>query len=1158
MLKLLKNREFASFLVIVFLNAFTDIGHKMIVHNAVFKYYSGATQILFTALINILMIAPYIAVFTPAGFLADRFSKRLVMRYVAACSIPLAIMATWCYANGWFELAFGLTFAFAAQSALFSPSKYGYIRELVGKEALGGANSLVQTTTIGAILTSVIVISTLFERLIQPGFTSVGDVLIAMTPLGVTLIAATVAETALTWRLTKGCPANPALRFKPRDYFSGRYVRHNLQTVRHSRAIWLSVVGLALFAGVNQVVLSALPEFIKSSIGVTSAALSSGALALGGIGIAIGALCAGKLSRRQITTGVVPLSAAGMTLSLLLLPGIASYWALAALVLLYGIFGGLFVVPLHALIQYHADADDIGRTVAASNFIQHWAMIIFLAFAIVCAGGVGIASFAVDTTTIFIALSAIAFGGAVYAASLLKREVVGAILTAAFACRYSIRAYHSDNIPASGGALLLGSHTSFIDWAIVQIATPRPIRFVMARTYYDKRFLRPFFDLFGVIPISSGASKDALRTISALLEQGEIVVLFPEGRVSRDGRLAQLQKGFEIVARTANAPIIPFHIQGLWGSIFSCAPRFARTTKRFPRRRATSVHFGEPLPSAAGAAEVQQRIRLLAAQAWARDTDNVETIPELWLHTVRKQPAKLCMANYDGVEFSRAKALTAALAFAHKIRRLTGPHKNIGMLLPTSAAGSITTMAIFLSGKTVVPLNYTAGVDTIAYAIKKAGITNIISSRRFIALLRDRGIDISCIPKSVDVYMLEDLKEGLSKLLLLGYAAAVKLLPARLLHVLFGSTTRSDDTAAILFSSGSEGRPKGIELTHRNLVANIRQISRALHPRPDDVILSSLPTFHAFGLTVTTLMPLVEGTPFVCQPDPTDAAAIGKLTARYGVTLLCGTSTFLGIYARSPKLHALMFASLRLAVGGAEKLNSATRDAFRGKFGCDVYEGYGATEVAPVAAVNTPDALSTKDWFVQTRHKPGTVGQPLPGTVFKIVDPDTLVELPTGAEGLILIAGPQVMKGYLDDEQRTLQAIIHADGMRWYKTGDKGRLDDDGFLTIVDRYSRFAKIGGEMVSLGYVEEAIRRAIGSTNAEVAAVALPDGRKGERIVVLVGNEHADRHAIRSALLQADLLPLYMPKAIIPTPSIPKLGSGKTDYSQVQRLALECVAA
>jgi len=378
------------------------------------------------------------------------------------------------------------------------------------------------------------------------------------------------------------------------------------------------------------------------------------------------------------------------------------------------------------------------------------------------------------------------------------------------------------------------------------------------------------------------------------------------------------------------------------------------------------------------------------------------------------------------------------------------------------------------------------------------------------------------------------------------------LLPARVLTLLYCQRVKMGQTAAILFSSGSEGEPKGVELTHANIVGNIKQVASVLNPTEEDVVLNELPVFHAFGLTVTTLLPLIEGIPQVCQADPTDARAVGRLVARHRVTMLFGASTFLRIYLRSRHIHSVMFESLRLIVAGAERLTDEVRQGYRERFGKTIYEGYGTTETTPVACVNLQDVLLGWAGEVQVGHKPGTTGLPVPGAKVRIVDPETLQELPTGEAGLVLIGGTQIMKGYLDDSERTAEAIVEQAGIRWYKSGDKGSLDEDGFLTILDRYARFAKLGGEMVGLSAVEDAIRQHCElPEEADLLAVALPDPGKGEQVVVLIsGVEKPDQLA--PVLRAAAVSPLLLPRRWFSVEQIPKLGSGKNDLASAKLLA------
>ena len=360
------------------------------------------------------------------------------------------------------------------------------------------------------------------------------------------------------------------------------------------------------------------------------------------------------------------------------------------------------------------------------------------------------------------------------------------------------------------------------------------------------------------------------------------------------------------------------------------------------------------------------------------------------------------------------------------------------------------------------------------------------------------------------------------------------------------------DTAAILFSSGSEGIPKGIELSHQNILGNIKQFINVINPKESDVMLGTLPIFHSFGITVTTFAPLIESIPVVCHPDPTDGLGIAKMSHKYKATFLFATATFFRLYARNKKIHPKMFENLRMTIAGAEKLPKEITKLFKERFGKDIWEGYGATETTPAASCNVHDALVPDTYHVQVGGKSGTIGLPLPGTAIMIVDPESFEELKQGEDGMILIGGVQVMKGYLKNEEKTNEVITELKGIRWYISGDKGHVDADGFLTIVDRYSRFAKIAGEMISLGLVEAEITKLMGE-NDNFGITAIPDEKKGERIVLLLEGEK-EIDVLKEEIKALGMNPLFVPSSYFKVDEVPKLGTGKADFKGMKKMALE----
>jgi acyl-[acyl-carrier-protein]-phospholipid O-acyltransferase / long-chain-fatty-acid--[acyl-carrier-protein] ligase len=532
---------------------------------------------------------------------------------------------------------------------------------------------------------------------------------------------------------------------------------------------------------------------------------------------------------------------------------------------------------------------------------------------------------------------------------------------------------------------------------------------------------------------------------------------------------------------------------------------------------------------------------------WQDYPSKLDPIHVAWLKSAKKSKTAFAVADIEGVEISHKKFLTGVLLFSKKIEAYS-PEQNIGLLLPSSGGGAIATIAILSLGKTLVNLNFTAGKKALNSAAKQAEVKHIYTSRKFLDRMLERGVNLESYFPESKLLMLEDIKEEISTLSRIITLLKAIILPVSMIQKSYFKNISMNDTAAILFSSGSEGSPKGVELTHRNIAANAKQAAIELGAVDSDIIMSTLPTFHAFGFAITTLMPLSEGIPIVCHADPKDVSTIASGIQKYSGTILVGTPTFLRMYTISKKVTSESIQSLRLVVAGAEKLRTEVRDGFEAKFKMPVYEGYGTTETSPGASVNLPDIESP----YKLRNRPGTVGKAFSGTEFRIVDPDSLDAIPTGEDGLILIGGPQIMKGYLKMPEKTAEVIELIDGYRWYRTGDKGHLDADGFLTIVDRYSRFAKIGGEMISLTTVEEEILDACNDKDLEIAATCLPDQRKGEKIVLLATN-NLDKNQLKKLLSDAKVNSLYHPAQVLIVEEIPKLGSGKTDFGATKKIAL-----
>lgn len=1150
-----------GFYLAVFLNAFIDLGHKIIIQNTIFKLYDGTYQVIMTALINALILLPFIVLLSPAGYLSDRYRKLHIMRWTGWAGVGGCALIVLCYYLGWFMPAFLMTLLLATQSALFSPAKYGFIKEFFGKQRLGEVNGSVAALSIAAILAGTLFYSIGFEALYPAGAGSEAQVLRAIAPTGWLLLLCAVVELVVLYRIPlKPLPAPepgevrepvPALSWY--GWFSPRQVLRDIRPLLESRPIRLAAIGLAMFWAVGQVLLAAFPAFLKETLAVDNTIIVQGILACAGLGIAIGSVFAGRYSRNYIETGLLPIGALGLALGLLIVPQVGSTPMAATLFLFIGVMGGIFIVPLNALIQYFAKEAALGKTLAASNWLQNLNMLLFLLLT------VGFSLLGWSAKALLQVIGVVALVGGIYTLFELPQSLTRFILGRIVSTRYRIKVQGMKNIPARGGVLLLGNHVSWIDWAVVQIACPRPVRFVMISSIYELWYLNWFFKLFGCIPIQAGAaSRQSLEAVAAALQNGEVVCLFPEGVISRNGQLAEFRRGYEhaCVAVDERVVIVPFFLRGLWGSQFSRSSERLKRSTGASLSRDVVVDFGVPLPKDTPADVVKRAVVELSLSSWQEYADNLPTIGRQWIDSCTRAGNPLILIDTMGARLKARSALTGSIVMARRIRRLS-PEQNIGLLLPSSAASVLANFAGALLGKTVVNLNFTTTGEALISAVLQAEIKTVYTSKRFLDKLTARGSDLMTpLQEHCRLVMLEEFRAQTSTAEKLLTLVGCTVLPASLLKLLYARKHSLDQTAVIMFSSGSEGPPKGVMLTHRNLMANVKQFTELLNMEADDVMLANLPPFHAFGLTVTHFMPMLERVRLVCHADPTDVYGTALAIAEHRVTAMFGTSSFFRLYTRNTKVHPLMLDSLKLVVAGAEKLQEDVRREFKLKFNKDILEGYGATETAPVASCNVPDKISPDNWKVQVGRKIGSVGMPVPGTSFRIVDPDTFLTLPTGESGMILISGAQVMPRYLKNEALTAKVLHMIDGKRWYATGDKGYLDADGFLFIIDRYSRFAKIGGEMVGLGTVEEALRHVLNEPELELVAVNLPDDKKGEKLVVLA-TRALNAQQLRESLTFYGLNPLAHPSLYFQVEEIPKLGSGKTDFSGAKKLALELTA-
>jgi acyl-[acyl-carrier-protein]-phospholipid O-acyltransferase/long-chain-fatty-acid--[acyl-carrier-protein] ligase len=652
------------------------------------------------------------------------------------------------------------------------------------------------------------------------------------------------------------------------------------------------------------------------------------------------------------------------------------------------------------------------------------------------------------------------------------------------------------------------------------------------------------------------AIKKSLEAVVATLKAGEVVCLFPEGGMTRTGHVHGFKRGFELIARRAGVPITPVYMDGLWGSVFSFegGHYFLKRPKRIFSRPVT-VAFGPPLPPESSSADVRRAVLDLSADVFALRKRFQRPLHVQFWRAARSSPfawRRLCMADSTGQELTWGEALSAALMLSRWMERRCRRQRMAGIMMPASVGAALMNAATLISGRVPVNLNFTGSRDSIGLAIRRCGVKTVFTSR---ALVQRTGL-----PERPEYVYLEEVLGRIPRrdraLCWLLAAIAPNALAERLLM----RRAEMDDLATVIFTGGATGEPKGVLLTHHNIASNIEAFSEVIRFRPADTVIGILPPFHAFGFTATLWAPLTLRMPVVYYPNPLDAKGVGRMTAKYRATVIAGTSTFFGLYARGCEPDQLR--SLRLVVAGAQKLVPAVAEAFEARFGLPPTEGYGCAELSPVVAVNVPDVRDGPVYQVGMRA--GSVGRPLPGLGVLIADRETFRPVGPGAPGVILVRGPSVMLRYLDDARATAAAFREGPlppepGMQrldWYVTADIGMLDEEGFLYIQDRVSRFSKIGGEMVPHLAIEEALAAVSSEAARSFAVVTLPDRARGEKVVVVYSGPELDATALLRKMSERGVPNLWLPspRDFHRVESLPFLASGKLDLAATRRLAEE----
>lgn len=1032
--RVLKNRGFNCLLAAQALSVLDDNAFRYVLQLLVIDTVatlSGQSRLV--SYCNALFVLPYVLFSSYAGQVADRFSKRRVIVSLKLLEVGLMTAAALAVYSGRIPIMLAVLFLAGTHSTFLAPAKEGILPQMLLDRDLSCANGLMQLTVY-----TMIIIGPVVAGLLRPSFRGQPWVPVVF------LIPMALGSFAVSLGITRLPAIAPCEKFRLNAIAE---LRKNFGEIRSRRDLFLTVLGIAYFWFLGTIYLQNVLIYGRDllHLGDRGVTLLNACVS---IGIGLGAFMAGKLSGDQVELGLVPIGSIGLGFFAIDLCFTAHSFIHALLGhFLLGVSGGLFIVPLEAYLQQRAGERTKGRVIAAANILTFGCVFIASAWRLVLTN-----VFHLGPDSVLLVMGLISFAATAYVLVLLPDAAVRLCLWLLTHTFYRIRVSGRENLPWKGPALLVCNHTAFVDPFLIGACTQRFVRFLMHRQFYNTPGIHWLAKLMGAIPVAAGdpAGKllESFRQAQERLRAGDVVCIFAEGSITRTGNLLRFRSGFERIMRGMQVPIIPVHLDRVWGSIFSFERGhfFFKWPRRIPYP--VTISIGAPLPPDSRAFEVRQAVMRLGAEAFARRDQDQRPLPALFLETAKRNWRRFSMVDSTGRRLNFGRALIGAMLFRHLILGRYRGEEMIGILLPPTVPTALLNIGIGLAGKVPVNLNYTASAEAIDFAIEKCGIKTIFTSEQ---LLEKAKVD-----KRPGMVMIEEAARGFSSTEKFVSMTAARLIPAFLLRRwLVAKSLCLDSLATVIFSSGSTGIPKGVMLSHRNIVSNIRGIEQAINIDRNDCLLGILPFFHSFGFTGDLWLPAISGCGVAYHTNPLDARKVGELCRKFRVTIMIAAPTFAWDYVR--RCAPEDFASLRLAIVGAEKMRPQLAEAFRQKFHLQLHEGYGCTELSPVVSVSAPGYF--EHGHKQIGYKVGTVGHPIPGLAVRIVDPETFEDLGPEREGMLMIKGPSVMVGYLGDPEKTKEVI--RDG--WYITGDIARIDEDGFIAITDRLSRFSKIGGEMV-----------------------------------------------------------------------------------------------
>ncbi len=1071
-------------------------------------------------------ILPFFLFSATAGQLADKFEKSRLIRLIKLAEILIMGLAVAGFLWGEPVLMMAVLFLMGTQSTFFGPLKYAILPDHLREDELIGGNALIEAGTFLAILIGTIL----------------GGAMI-LTENGVAMVSVSiVALAACGWLasfyIPRAEPPAPDLKVNP-NIISETW--HILRAATARRDIRLTILGISWFWLVGATFLTQFPGLAKNVIGADEHVVIL-FLATFSIGIGLGSLLCNRLLNSEITAKFVPFGAVGMTLFILdlflattdLTPaqeellGIASFlsklsgWRILADLIAISVCGGVFIVPLYAILQWRSEGAQRARTVAANNIMNALFMVVGAAAA------TAMLAAEMSVPSVFLAIAVANGVVAIYICGLLPDAIVKAALATILRVLYRVRVRGADNLEKAGlRAVIVANHVSFLDGVLLGAFLPTKPIFAVYTLIASQWWLKPFFAVVDIFPMDP-ANPMAIKALIKEIQQDRHCVIFPEGRLTVTGSLMKIYEGPGMIADKADAMLVPVRIDGAQYTPFSRLRGKVRL-RWFPKITITILEpqrfeIPQDVKGRARRRLAGAKLHGVMSQMIFETCNYRKTLFEALLDARSIHGGNHpVLEDVERKPVSYNRLVLSAFVLGRKIARLTSAKENIGLMLPNTVGAAVTFFALQAFGRVPALLNYATGTKNMISALAAAEIETILTSRRFVEMAKFEDV-IETLAGHARIVYLEDLRARIS--ILDKVAGLCASLNARFFHR--RANPKWDDPAVVLFTSGSEGTPKGVVLSHGNLLANIYQLAATIDFSPTDIVFNALPMFHSFGLTAGTLLPVLSGVKTFVYPSPLHYRIVPALVYDTNATIMFGTDTFLTGYARVA--HPYDFYSLRYVFAGAEKVKDETRNLWSERFGLRILEGYGATETSPVISMNTP-----------MHCKAGTVGRFMPGMTHELAPVPGIEQ-----GGRLTVSGPNIMLGYLRAEN---PGVLEQPEHGRYDTGDIVSIDDEGFATIRGRAKRFAKIAGEMVSLSAVEGYVS-AVWPEHLH-AVVSIPDPKKGEQLILVTEQPDARREPLLAYAKDQGIAEIMVPKTIRIVDKMPVLGTGKLDYVEVKNL-------